>query len=142
MNIATEEYSKVEPVKPVEAASNNMDQSLSTELQVVFESQLHEEDEWLIDVCAELQSKDQIESWTSHHASKSRDESAVPRTIICVMPCIDNVSHAPEFQTYLMRIAISYTEYLNPHQTVAVGSSDLPLYALKKGHPVGFSVRI
>ena len=61
MNIATEEYSKVEPVKPVEAASNNMDQSLATELQVVFESQLHEEDEWLIDewlidVCAKLQS--------------------------------------------------------------------------------------
>ena len=102
--------------------------TLATELQVVFESQIHEEGEWLIDDCA----KDQIESWTSHHASKSRDESAVPRTIICVMPCIDNVSHAPEFQTYLMRIAISYTEYLNPHQTAAVGSSDLPLYLSKR----------
>ena len=79
MNIAMEEYSKGEPVKlvknyvrPVEAAANNMDQSLATELlKVIFESQLHEEDEWLIDVCAKLQLKDQIESWTSHHASKS-----------------------------------------------------------------------
>ena len=48
------------------------------------------------------------------------------------MPCIDYVSHAAELQMHLMRTAIDYTKYLNPSQSTAVGSSDQPLYALKK----------
>ena len=70
-------------------------------------------------------------SWTAYHKSKSQDRSSNIPTVNVLLPLIDYKSSAIELQHHLMKISVAYTTYLNPGQ-IAVGCSDLPLYALKK----------
>ena len=99
------------------------------------EEYLSEEGEWLASAQSifnedENEIVDQV-SWTAYHQSKSRDCGSNIPTVNVLLPLIDYKSSAIELQHHLMKISVAYTNYLNPGQ-VAVGCSDLPLYALKK----------
>ena len=68
-------------------------------------------------------------SWTSYHEKQSRDKAGNILTINTPLPLIHYQSNSLELQYHLMKVSVDYTKYLNTGQ-VAVGVSDLPLYAL------------
>ena len=70
-------------------------------------------------------------SWTSHHSKENRDKSDKCHTINSSLPLIDHLSHDINFQSHIMKIAMDYTNFLNPGQRT-IGCSDCPLYAIKK----------
>ena len=104
-------------------------------LKRLKEEYLSEEGDWLASAQNifnedENATVDQV-SWTAYHKSKSRDRGSNIPTVNVLLPLIDYKSSAIELQHHLMKISVAYTTYLNPGQ-IAVGCSDLPLYALKK----------
>lgn len=106
-------------------------------LKAEFEKGMQEENMWLGSVCQGLKPNPpgnqdvRALSWAAYHENKKRDQGSNNKTTIVILPVLTDASHTNEVQYHLMKIAVSYTKYLNPSQT-AVGSSDLPLYALKK----------
>ena len=95
--------------------------------------QLNNEEAWLIKASQVIEDTATVlpVSWTAHHEDKAWDQSENINTINVPLPLIDYKSSTIELQFHLMKIAVEYTQYLNPGQ-VAVGCSDQPLYALKK----------
>ena len=55
-------------------------------------------------------------SWTAYHQSKARDQTAKTPTINVPLPVIDYKSSTIELQYHLMKVAVEYTQYLNPGQ--------------------------
>ena len=88
--------------------------------------ELTNEDKWLTSFC----DVSEPTSWTGYHEKQSRDKTGNILTINVPLPLIHYKSSFVELQYHLMKKAVDYTKYLNPGQ-VAVGVSDLPLYALK-----------
>ena len=70
-------------------------------------------------------------SWAGYHEKQFRDKTGNILTINVPLPLIHYKSSSVELQYHLIKVAVDYTKYLNPGQ-VAVGVSDLPLYALKR----------
>ena len=106
-------------------------------LEAEFDKGIQDENMWLSTVCQYLKNNPSENqaikplSWTAYHEIKKRDQGLNNKTTIVIFPVLTETTHTIEVQYHLMNIAVSYTQYLNPSQT-AIGSSDLPLYALKK----------
>ena len=90
--------------------------------------ELTNEDKWLTSFYDDVS---EPTSWTGYHEKQSRDKTGNILTINVPLPLIHYKSSFIELQYHLMKKAVDYTKYLNPGQ-VAVGVSDLPLYALKR----------
>ena len=90
--------------------------------------ELTNEDKWLTSFYDDVS---EPTSWTGYHEKQSRDKTGNILTINVPLPLIHYKSSSVELQFHLMRVVVDYTKYLNPGQ-VAVGVSDLPLYALKR----------
>ena len=95
--------------------------------------ELTNEDKWLTSFC----DVSEPPSWTGYHEKQSRDKTGNILTINVPLPLIHYKSSFVELQYHLMKKAVDYTKYLNPGQ-VAVGVSDLPLYALKRSIQMGY----
>ena len=95
--------------------------------------ELTNEDKWLTSFC----DVSEPTSWTGYHEKQSRDKTGNILTINVPLPLIHYKSSFVELQYHLMKKAVDYTKYLNPGQ-VAVGVSDLPLYALKRSIQMGY----
>ena len=95
--------------------------------------ELTNEDKWLTSFC----DVSEPTSWTGYHEKQSRDKTGNILTINVPLPLIHYKSSSVELQYHLMRVVVDYTKYLNPGQ-VAVGVSDLPLYALKRSIQMGY----
>ena len=95
--------------------------------------ELTNEDKWLTSFC----DVSEPTSWTGYHEKQSRDKTGNILTINVPLPLIHYKSSFVELQYHLMKKAVDYTKYLNPVQ-VAVGVSDLPLYALKRSIQMGY----
>ena len=95
--------------------------------------ELTNEDKWLTSYC----DVSEPTSWTGYHEKQSRDKTGNILTINVPLPLIHYKSSFVELQYHLMKKAVDYTKYLNPGQ-VAVGVSDLPLYALKRSIQMGY----
>ena len=111
----------------------NTSDSIESDLEKMKHDQLNNEEAWLIEASQVIEDTATVlpVSLTAHHEGKARDQSENINTINVPLPLIDYKSSTIELQFHLMKIAVEYTQYLNPGQ-VAVGCSDQPLYALKK----------
>ena len=75
------------------------------------------------------------------HEKQSRDKTGNILTINIPLSLIHYKSSSVELQYHLMKVAVSYTKYLNPGQ-VAVGAPDLHLYALKRSIQMAYPEEI
>ena len=100
----------------------NTSDSFESDLEKMKPDQLNNEEAWLIEASQVIEDTATV-SWTAHHEGKARDQSENINTINVPLPLIDYKSSTIELQFHLMKIAVEYTQYLNPGQ-VAVGFSD------------------
>ena len=108
--IVVEQKVSKESHRPVQTVNV---EEFDAELGVVFQKSMGEEEHFLMAAMKNIGSDVlQPVTWTSHHASKERDKTDVPKTINCIMPVIDHASNTEQLQLHVMRIAVSYTGYL------------------------------
>ena len=136
--VSLDEFKKVNSVSNIgdvfyPLQTVNTSDSIESDLEKMKHDQLNNEEAWLIEASQVIEDTATVlpVSWTAHHEGKARDQSENINTINVPLPLIDYKSSTIELQFHLMKIAVEYTQYLNPGQ-VAVGCSDQPLYALKK----------
>ena len=82
----------------------------------------------------DLDTTNDLTSWTSHQKGKARDKAEDICTINVAQPLINYKSSAIELQYHLMMIAVN----IHFSSQIAVGCPDQPLYALKKTIQIAF----
>ena len=94
----------------------NTSDSIEGDLEKMTHVQLNNEEAWLIEASQVIEYTATVlsVSWTVHHEGKARDQSENINTINVPLPLIDYKSSTIELQFHLMKIAVEYTQYLNP----------------------------